>query len=376
MRRRSGRQADEAGQEDAAWMGRALRLASRGRGRTSPNPMVGAVVVRDGELAGEGYHRQVGGPHAEVWALRQAGERARGATLFVTLEPCCHRGRTPPCAEAIIAAGVRRVVAAMLDPDPRVAGRGLAQLRAAGVQVTMGVLEEAARQLNEGYLKRVATGLPFVTLKAAMSLDGKIATAGGESKWITGERARALGHRLRGRHDAIVVGVGTVLADDPELTVRLARGRSPRRVVVDSRGRTPPTARLLRADDRPAVIAVTEAAPSSRREALSAAGAEVWVAPAAGGRVHLGWVLRRLADEGANSALIEGGGTLGAAALAAGLVDRVYFFVAPLLIGGKEACTPLEGDGAACLAEAWRLQAVKVRRVGEDLLVMGDVVRS
>jgi diaminohydroxyphosphoribosylaminopyrimidine deaminase/5-amino-6-(5-phosphoribosylamino)uracil reductase len=361
--------------EDARWMRRALRLAARGWGRTNPNPMVGAVLVRDGRVVGEGYHRQAGGPHGEIWALRAAGEQARGATLYVTLEPCCHHGRTPPCTEAIIAAGVRRVVAAMVDPFPQVRGCGLDHLRAAGVAAEVGLLEEQARRLNEGYVKRLASGLPFVSLKAAMSLDGKTATAAGDSQWITGERARRAAHRLRAEHDAVLTGIQTVLADDPRLTVRHLRGRNPRRVVADSGGRTPTTARLLAADARPPVIAVTDAAPAERREALAAAGAEVWVLPAREGRVDLEALLRRLAEEGTQRVLLEAGGTLTAAALAAGLVDRVYFFIAPCLLGGAGARTPVEGEGVLSLAERHCLRDVRVKRVGEDVLIVGELAR-
>jgi diaminohydroxyphosphoribosylaminopyrimidine deaminase/5-amino-6-(5-phosphoribosylamino)uracil reductase len=360
--------------DDAAWMRRALKLAARGRLRTSPNPVVGAVLVKRGRVVGEGYHRQVGGPHAEVWALREAGKAAKGATLYVSLEPCCHQGRTPPCTEAIIEAGVARVVAACLDPNPRVNGAGIELLRAAGIAVEAGVMEAEARRLNEGYCKHITTGLPFVALKAAMSLDGKIATARGESKWITGERARAAAHRLRAQHDAVMVGVGTVLADDPQLTVRAARGRTPLRVVVDSRARTPPRARLLTADERPPVVAVTRAAPEARVRRLGRAGALVWKVGARAGKVDLKRLMSRLGAEGVLSVLVEGGGTLAAAVLAAGLVDRVYFFVAPRLIGGASALTPVEGAGVSRLAQAWRIGSLQVRRVGEDLLVSGDVV--
>jgi diaminohydroxyphosphoribosylaminopyrimidine deaminase/5-amino-6-(5-phosphoribosylamino)uracil reductase len=358
---------------DEVWMGRALRLAARGRGWTSPNPMVGAVVVKRGRIVGEGYHHEVGGPHAEIWALDEAGAAARGATVYVSLEPCCHHGRTPPCTRALIAAGVTRVVAASLDPDKRVSGEGVRQLRGAGIRVDTGVREAEARRLNEGFFKRVATGLPFVSLKAAMSLDGKIATAGGESQWITGERARRFAHGLRAEHDAIMVGIETALADDPQLTMRTGRGRNPLRVVVDSRARTPATARLLTSDERRPIVAVTEAAPEGKRRRLEAAGAAVWISPSVNGRVDLCWLLGRLAKEGVNSLLVEGGGTLAAGALAAGVVDRVYFFVAPLILGGASALTPVEGEGARRLAVAWRVQAMRVRRVGEDLLIIGEV---
>lgn len=354
----------------------ALRLAARGRGYTSPNPMVGAVVVKGGRVVGQGWHRQVGGPHAEVLALEAAGAAAKGATVYVSLEPCCHHGRTPPCTDALLRAGVARVVAACLDPDPRVSGRGVATLRAAGVAVDVGLLAEEARQLNEGYFKRVGTGLPFVSVKSAMSLDGKIATCRGESRWITGEKARAFAHRLRAEHDAVLTGVGTVLADDPELTVRLVRGRTPLRVVADSQARTPPTARLLRADVRPPIIAVSLRAPAARVRELERAGATIWRLPTRRGRVDLEALLRTLAREGANYVLVESGGTLAAAAIEHGLVDRVYYFVAPLLIGGAMAPTPFEGRGAARLAKAWRLGELRVRRLGGDVLLTADLAKG
>jgi diaminohydroxyphosphoribosylaminopyrimidine deaminase/5-amino-6-(5-phosphoribosylamino)uracil reductase len=360
---------------DARWMQRALRLAARGQGRTSPNPMVGAVVVQKGELVGEGYHREVGGPHAEVWALRQAGDRARGGTIYVTLEPCSHHGRTPPCADALVQAGLGRVVAAMVDPNPRVSGAGLERLREAGIEVEVGVLEGEARRLNAAYIKHTVEGLPLVSLKAAMSLDGKIATASRESRWITGERARAVGHRLRAMHDAVMVGMGTVLADDPRLTVRQARGRTPRRVVVDSKGRTPTEAAVLKADQIPVIIAVTEGAPEGKTAALRGAGAEVIEVSSRDGRVDLQGLMQDLASRQIQSVLVEGGGTLAEGLLAAGLVDRVYFFIAPKIIGGATAPTPVDGAGIAELSQAWRLERVQVRRVGEDILISGDVAR-
>jgi diaminohydroxyphosphoribosylaminopyrimidine deaminase/5-amino-6-(5-phosphoribosylamino)uracil reductase len=360
-------------ERDAHWMHRALRLAARGRGSTSPNPMVGAMVVKRGRLVGEGYHRKLGGPHAEVRAISAAGAGARGATLYVTLEPCCHYGRTPPCTDAIIEAGLSRVVAACLDPFPRVNGRGVRALRAAGIAVDVGVLEAEARQLNGPYFKHTTTGLPWVTLKAALSLDGKIATEAGESKWITGERARTEAHRLRAVHDAVLVGVGTVLADDPRLTCRKVRGGCPLRAIVDSRARTPATAAVLTADERPPIIAVTRRAPARRVRRLKRAGAEVWTVASQGGRVHLKTFLGRLGKRGVQSVLLEGGGTVAAAALADGLVDRVYFFVAPRIIGGAQSPTAVDGVGVSRLADAWRITSARVRRLGDDVLITGDI---
>jgi diaminohydroxyphosphoribosylaminopyrimidine deaminase/5-amino-6-(5-phosphoribosylamino)uracil reductase len=326
---------------------------------------------------GEGYHPRAGEPHAEVLALRAAGPRARRATLYVSLEPCCHHGRTPPCTDAILAAGVRRVVAATLDPFPRVSGGGVAALQAAGVDVTVGTLEAEARRLNEAFFKAVTRGLPFVTLKAAMTLDGKIATVTGHSRWVTGEAARRYVHRLRDRHDAILAGIGTVRADDPLLTARLPRARDPLRVVVDARGelslnsqigRTLGTVRTL--------VATTEAASRERREALAAAGAEVLALPAEEGRVAPRALMAELVRRDIHSVLAEGGAEIHASLLAADLVDKVILFIAPKLVGGRAAPGPIGGAGVARMEEAVRLQDVRVRRFGVDLAVEGYVHRD
>lgn len=361
-------------------MRRALRLARRAAGRTSPNPMVGAVVVRDGRVVGEGYHARAGAPHAEAHALRAAGAEAAGATLYVTLEPCDHHGRTPPCTEAIIAAGVRRVVAAAEDPNPLVAGRGLERLRAAGLTVETGVLEDEARALNEAFFKFISTGRPFVTWKYAMSLDGKVAAHTGVSRWISGERARTLVHRLRAGADAIMVGVGTALADDPLLTARGrgghggSGGRDPVRVIVDSRLRLPATARVLHPGSAaPTWVATTPHAPAERRRALEAAGAEVLMLPDAGGRVHLPALMDELGRRQVTSVLCEGGPTLAAALLEDSLIDKVYCFISPRLIGGAAAPGALAGTGSPNPDLAWRLHRAAWRRVGEDLLAVGYV---
>jgi diaminohydroxyphosphoribosylaminopyrimidine deaminase/5-amino-6-(5-phosphoribosylamino)uracil reductase len=363
--------------DDARWMDRALALAARGRGLTSPNPMVGAVVVADGQVVGEGHHAAAGGPHAEIIALREAGARARGATLYVTLEPCNHHGRTPPCAPAVVAAGVSRVVAAVRDPNPRVPGGGVETLRAAGVTVGLGTLEQAARDLNRAFFTAVSRLRPHVTLKAAMTLDGKIAAHDGTSRWITGPEARAEAHLLRSESDAVVVGIGTALADDPALDVRLGRPwpREPWRVVVDSRARLPLTARLIDAG-RPerAMVAVTDAAPAERVAALEARGVTVLACKSAGGRVDLGDLAARLHELEVIAALVEGGGDLAAGFLAADLVDRVAFFVAPSLLGGATAPSPVGGPGRA-LADAVPLDGMTVRPVGRDWLVEADVAR-
>ncbi|HEX4962375.1 MAG TPA: bifunctional diaminohydroxyphosphoribosylaminopyrimidine deaminase/5-amino-6-(5-phosphoribosylamino)uracil reductase RibD [Thermoanaerobaculia bacterium] len=347
-------------------MRRALRLAARGRYRTSPNPMVGAVLVRDGEIVGSGWHRQVGGPHAEVEALREAGERARGATLYVTLEPCAHHGRTPPCADAVVAAGIARVVACHGDPDPRVAGRGFARLREAGIEVETGILAEEAVRLNLRFLVAATLGRPAVTLKWAMSLDGKIATATGESHWISSPKARQWSLGLREEHDAILVGSGTVLADDPRLDRRLGLAGSPNlRVILDRRLRTPPEATLFTVPGP--VVIYTQSDDREQIAALKAHGADVArleaVEPAA--------VLADLYRRGIRSVLVEGGGEVLASFVAAGLYDQVRIDCAPLLIGGKSAPAPLGGEGFQSLVSAARLEDLEVQRRGGDVLVFG-----
>lgn len=365
--------------DDERFMRRALELAERGRGLTSPNPMVGAVVVTSaGEVAGEGAHHRAGGPHAEIEALAAAGARAGGATLYLTLEPCAHQGRTPPCAPTIVAAGVRRVVAAIGDPNPLVAGCGFEILRRGGLEVTSGVLAGAAARQNRVFLTAMKARRPHVTLKAAMTLDGKIADADGASRWITGEQARAHAHRLRSEADAIVVGVGTVLRDDPRLTVRLDRPwpREPYRVVLDTGAQTPAHARFIRAGDPArALIGVGEGAPATRLGELEAAGAAIVRCAVRDGRVDLGGLLDALFAREVRAVLVEGGGEVHAAFLEAGLVDRVAIYVAPLLLGGRAAPTPVAGAGRE-LKSAVRLGVFEVTPLGADLLLEADVVRE
>jgi diaminohydroxyphosphoribosylaminopyrimidine deaminase/5-amino-6-(5-phosphoribosylamino)uracil reductase len=364
--------------DDAFWMRKAMRLARRAVGWTSPNPPVGAVIVKDGVLVAEGVHEGAGKPHAEVVALTKAGGRAKGATLYVTLEPCDHYGRTPPCTQAILAAGIRRVVVGTVDPNPLVNGRGIERLRQAGVEVTVGVLEAQAKELIAPFAKFITQRLPFVTLKLAMSADGKLATKTRQSRWLTGEAARRYAHRLRHEHDAVMVGVGTVLADDPQLTVRLVKGKvkQPIRIVADSHARTPPTAQVIHAAETPCIIAVTENAPEERVEMLRRAGAEVWRLPAdEKGRVDLVALLRRLAERDIMSVLVEGGSELAGSFIAQRLVDRLALFIAPLLIGGRDAVPAVGGEGVEQLTEALRLTEGRWRKLGDDWLLTAAVTR-
>jgi diaminohydroxyphosphoribosylaminopyrimidine deaminase / 5-amino-6-(5-phosphoribosylamino)uracil reductase len=364
---------------DTAFMRQALRLARRAFGETSPNPLVGAVLVRRGAIIGRGWHHRAGQPHAEVEALRDAAKRGhspRGATLYVTLEPCSTQGRTPPCTGAIIGAGIKRVVVAATDPNPAHAGHGFDLLARAGVRVDHGILAEAAARLNETFDHWIVRHIPFVTVKAAMTLDGKIATASGDSKWITGERSRAHAMHLRQGADAILVGVNTVLADDPALTIRLPascrrRGvsKSLRRIVLDSRARTPLTANVVADAAAPlTTIVVSDAAPK-RRVAALAKLVSVVSAPAGDGLIDLPWLLERLGRESVTSLLVEGGGEVNASFLEQRLAQRVAFFYAPKVLGGAAAKKGVAGAGAASRAEILELRGVAWRRFGPDLFM-------
>ena len=375
----------------------ALRLARRGYGRTSPNPMVGAVLVKSGKIIGEGWHRRAGEPHAEIEALRDAelrGHQTQGATLYVTLEPCCTHGRTPPCTDAIIAYGIREVVAGATDPNPRHRGEGFSILKRAGVKIVTGVLAEQCERLNEAFNHWIVHRTPLVIVKTAMTLDGKIATAGGESKWITGERARAYGMKLRQGADAILVGINTILADDPSLTVRSHAQRSRRRkeaesigfrrnsppdvggygrlrrIVLDSAARTPLQARVVSDEHAGATtIVVGRAAPQQRVKQLSRL-VNVLVAPVRGeGRIDLRWLLRTLGSEKVTSLLVEGGGEVNGSFLLGGFAQRIAFFYAPKILGGHQSRKAVAGEGAATLKGALRLKDVEWRRLGEDWLL-------
>jgi len=366
--------APEASPVEVRGMREALRLARCGVPGTHPNPRVGAVVLRRGEVVGAGYHERAGEAHAEVRAIESAGGDARGAVLVATLEPCAHFGRTPPCVDAILAAGVRRVVIGMRDPNPLVNGKGVRLLRDAGLDVVEGVLESECRALNPAYLKHLATGFPFVLLKSMISLDGRTGSENGESRGL-GSRAEVRRvHRLRAEHDAVLVGIGTVLADDPELTVRHARGPNPLRVVLDSKLRIPLHSRLLATADRARLLVATAADDRSRIDAIKAAGARVWrFEPEADGRVPLAPLLRRLAAEGALSILVEGGAIVHSAFLRAGLADRIALGIAPVLLGGPGGTVWTRDLGRASLGEGIPVQSLRVRRLGPDLWIEGDL---
>ena len=362
---------------DEKYMRQSLELARRGRGRTSPNPVVGAVIVKDDKVIGRGWHQKAGTAHAEVHAIADAGDETRNATIYVTLEPCCHFGRTGPCTEAIAAAGIQRVVVAMTDPNPLVAGCGIETLRQRGVKVQTGVLATEAASLNAPFIKWITCKLPFVTLKNGISLDGKIATRTGDSRWITGEASRLEVHRLRDAADAIITGVGTVLADDPELTTRLPEGgKSPVRVVVDSFARTPLSAKLVNDGKAPTIIAISNKAPEERVAALKAKNIEILSLPEeSDGRLNLGALLRILGERCLTHVMVEAGGTLNSSFLFGNYVDKVVMFVAPKIIGGAGAPGPYGGTGCDRLSEAVELEDLTIQHAGADLMIEGWVKR-
>lgn len=355
---------------DEKYMEQALTLAQYARGRTNPNPMVGAVIVRDGRVVGQGWHRQAGTPHAEINALQQAGELARNATIYVTLEPCSHHGRTGPCVEALIAAGIKKVIIAMTDPNPLVAGQGIQKLHEAGIEVVEGVLSGEAAKLNEIFIKWISTKMPFVLLKSAMSLDGKIASYTGHSKWITGADARAYGHKLRDIYDAILVGIGTILADNPSLTTRLEyQGKNPARVIVDSKARTPIESNIVTDGLAKTIIAVTHEAPQDKVDTLRACGVEVIVCESKSGGVNLSYLFKVLGELQITSILIEGGASINASALEDNLVDKIHWFIAPKIIGGSRAPGPIGGKGITEVNNAKVFEDVHIELIGEDILI-------
>ena len=363
--------------DDIKFMRRALELAQMAECDTSPNPMVGAVIVDgDGNIAGEGYHHKAGQPHAEINALAAAGDKAKGATVYVTLEPCSHYGRTGPCCEALIKAGVKRVVSAVTDPNPLVAGRGLNRLREAGIEVTEHVCEDEAKKLNEKFFFWITHKRPFVSLKYAMTLDGRLAAAGGDSKWITGTEARTYAHYLRKTHDAVLVGKNTVLQDDCELTTRMVEGKNPIRIVLDSNAVIPLNAKILNGEAK-TIIAVSEAAPQDKLDELQKlTNVEVLKLPQRNGHLDLQALLEKLAVMEITSVLVEGGSEVHGAFIDTGLAERVYAFIAPKIIGGKEAIGPVGGIGSTDMGKALKLNAVEYKQLGTDFLITGRTERD
>ena len=375
---------------DFYYMKRALELAKFGEGHTAPNPLVGAVIVKDGQIIGEGWHALYGGPHAEIMAFQSLKGSAEGATLYVTLEPCSHFGKTPPCVDAIIAHKISKVVVAMLDPNPLVSGRGIQKLIEHGITVKTGVLESESADLNEPFLKFITTGCPLVVVKTAMTLDGKLASATGDSKWISNAASRQLVHKMRNKYNGIMVGIGTVLADDPNLTTRLVmniedgaadtihKASDPHRIIVDTHARTPLTAKVLNLPDSKAmtIIATTELAPRQNRLALEAKGAIVLTLPSKEGHVDLKSLMTKLGEMKIDSVLVEGGSELNFSLFNEQLVDRVFAFIAPKIIGGRNAKTPVAGEGIALMHDAIQLENVKVSMIESDILIEATVKKE
>jgi diaminohydroxyphosphoribosylaminopyrimidine deaminase/5-amino-6-(5-phosphoribosylamino)uracil reductase len=360
------------------YMEQALSLAKLALGQVSPNPAVGAVVVKNDIVVGQGYTQPPGSSHAEVVALKQAGKETQGGVMYVTLEPCCHYGRTPPCTQAIIAADIAEVHLAVLDANPLVSGRGKDELEKEGIKVYLGEHEEEAKKVNEAYTKFITTGMPFVTAKFAISLDGKIATRSGDSKWISGDEARKYVHNLRYTSDAIMAGVNTVLVDDPRLTARSCGGRGgtarkqPLRVIVDGKGRTPLTAQLF-SEPGKTLLALGKFVTPEEKAAFAQVGAELLELPSEGGRVDLGELLKALGEREITSVLVEGGGILLGSLFDGKLVDKVIAFITPIIIGGKEAKTAVSGKGVDKVVDSLKLRHVSLEKLGEDLMVSGYV---
>lgn len=364
-------------EQDIAYMKLALELAEKGRGAVAPNPMVGAVIVKDGRIIGSGYHEKIGEGHAEVNAFRSATEDVAGATIYVTLEPCSHYGKTPPCADKIIEKKIARVVIAALDPNPLVSGRGVKKILDAGIEVVTGVLADESIRLNEVFMKYIVKKEPFVVMKVAMSLDGKIATRTGESKWITGEPAREQVHRLRSALSGIMVGVQTVIADDPQLTARIPNGKNPVRIIVDSTLRIPLDANVLKNQDlAKTIIGTTAKADREKAALLEQAGIELVTVPEKDGTTDLSALMKILGESGIDSILLEGGATLNFAALDAGIVDKVQIYIAPKLIGGSTSKTPVGGKGIDKLSDAFKVKELTATLVGQDVLLEGYIAKD
>src|SRR4030042_3925078 len=371
----------EFAMNDELYMKRALDLAARSLNQTSPNPRVGAVMVKGGNIISEDFHRQPGPPHAEALVIAKAGEKSKGSLLYVNLEPCCHtEKRTPPCTRAIIRAGIREVVIGMMDPNPKVSGKGIVELQKAGVKVRSGILEEKAKKLNEAYIKYITTGTPFVILKIAMTLDGKIATPEGQSKWITSDKARHVVHQLRRSVDAILTAIGTVKADDPELTARIRGGKSPQRIIIDPNLEIPLDAKVLQLPPqtvliaRKSVVSSQQSVVAEKKKALSDKG--IHIIEYDGDKVHLQWLMKKLGEKEITSLLIEGGSSLNAYALESGIVDKAMFFMAPKIIGGSKSFPAVGGRTFRRLEEAHLLRDVRVKRVGEDILIEGYIRKN
>jgi len=354
----------------------ALELASKGKGLTSPNPMVGAVIIRNGKIIGKGYHAKAGLPHAEIVALKDAGAKTKGATLFVNLEPCVHYGKTPPCCDEIIRAGLRKVVIGIKDPNPLVNGKGIRKLRSHGIEVEVGVMEREAWELNEAFIKSIKTGMPFVIMKSAMSLDGKIATRSGESKWLTGIESRRFVQELRAGVDGIMVGIGTVLRDNPRLTVRTGerKGNPPAKIIVDSQLKIPLSAKIFFSKPESKIIIATTSQASGRKIfELRKMGIQIIRAENRLGKVDLKKLMKELYKREFMSILLEGGSELNASAIREGIVDKIFYFYAPILIGGKDAKGAIGGDGVDRIEDAEQIDIKEVKRIGKDLVVVGCV---
>ncbi|WP_053954818.1 bifunctional diaminohydroxyphosphoribosylaminopyrimidine deaminase/5-amino-6-(5-phosphoribosylamino)uracil reductase RibD [Inediibacterium massiliense] len=364
---------------DTFYMKKALHLAQKGIGHTSPNPLVGAVIVKNGQIIGEGYHEKFGGPHAEINAFLNSTEDVSESTMYVTLEPCSHYGKTPPCAQAIVNKKIKKVVIAMKDPNPLVSGQGIEILKKHNIEVVTGVLEEEAKKLNEIFVKYISTKLPFCILKTAMTLDGKIATSTKDSKWITNSSSREYVHLLRHKVTGIMVGIGTVLADDPLLTTRIVnyKGKNPIRIIVDSKGQIPLNSNILKTSkDIKTIIVTTKMISTEKIKSIENTKAEVLITPSKDGKIDLSYLMKTLGEKGIDSILLEGGGTLNFSALKEGIIDQVISFIAPKIIGGKDALTPIEGEGFSFMKDAICLNHIEVDHFKEDIMIKGYIAKE
>ncbi|MDH5768745.1 MAG: bifunctional diaminohydroxyphosphoribosylaminopyrimidine deaminase/5-amino-6-(5-phosphoribosylamino)uracil reductase RibD [Nitrospirota bacterium] len=359
-------------------MKRTLRLAAKGRFSTSPNPMVGAVIVKSKKIISENFHRKPGDLHAEALAIENADKNAHGSTLYVNLEPCCHlEKRTPPCTKAIINAGIKEVVVGMIDPNPKVSGKGILELQKSGIKVKTGILEDKAKRLNETYIKYITTGKPFMTLKIAMTLDGKIATPEGQSKWITGEKSRKMVHRMRASVDAIITAIGTVKADDPQLTARIKGGKNPKRIIIDPDLEIPLHAKVLQIPPETIIVTRTSEVKSQKskveKKKKLLSDKSINIIEYEGEKVNLDWLIKKLGEIEMTSVLIEGGSSLNAHALEDGIVDKILFFIAPKIIGGRESFPSVGGRAFKKIEDAYRIKDLKVKKIGEDILIEGYI---